>query len=197
MNSLDSSARRAFLRTLGLAAGATGLAYVAAPTAAGQDKKAITEADVKAAQDAWCAALVKIGKVHAEGGDYKAVASQLIADLYDYKDGNVFFRPTLAASPRAFRKAKEGALAYFVGGNPDYPEDKGFALQPWVKVWADEDNNSIQIHGDIAITMGNLHLTGKSGNEVTVDKTFVFHRCPDGKLRLIVHKSALPNAPSK
>jgi hypothetical protein len=28
-----------------------------------------------------------------------------------------------------------------------------------------------------------------------VDKTFVFKRCEDGKLRLIVHKSALPFDP--
>ena len=31
---------------------------------------AITEAEVNAAQQAWCDALVKIGKVHAQGGDY-------------------------------------------------------------------------------------------------------------------------------
>jgi hypothetical protein len=195
MLSPDSSSRRDFLHLAGLAAGAAGLA--AAPGSAAP-KEAITEADVKAAQNAWCAALVKIGKVHGEGGDYKAAASQLIDDLYDYAGGRVFFRPTLATSPRAFRKTKEGALAYFVGGNPNYPEDKGFALQPWVKVWVDDDDqyNGVQIHGDIAITMGNVHLTGKSGNEVTVDKTFVFRKCPDGKLRLIVHKSALPNAPA-
>ncbi|MBA4189612.1 MAG: hypothetical protein C0467_16625 [Planctomycetaceae bacterium] len=158
----------------------------------------MTEAEVKAAQDAWCEGLIKIGKTFKDGGDYKAVASKLIDDLYDYKDGKVFFRPTLAASPQAFRKTKEGALAYFVGGDPAFPDDKGFALQPWTKVWADEDDkyNGIQIHGDIAITMGNVHLVGKSGAEVTVDKVFVFRKCADGKLRLIVHKSALPNEPA-
>jgi hypothetical protein len=30
-----------------------------------------------------------------------------------------------------------------------------------------------------------------------VDKTFAFRKCPDGKLRLVVHKSALPFDPSR
>ena len=47
----------------------------------------ITEDDVNAAQTAWCYALMTIGQVCGEGGDYKAVASQLIDDLYDYQNG--------------------------------------------------------------------------------------------------------------
>src|SRR5262249_55137495 len=50
----------------------------------------------------------------------------------------------------------------------------------------------IQIHGDIAITMGNVYLQNAVGDEIMVDKTFVFRRCRDGRLRLCVHKSALP-----
>ena len=57
--------------------------------------------------------------------------------------------------------------------------------------------NGIQIHGDVALTMGNVYLTDAKGNEVTVDKTFVFRKCADGKLRLIAHKSALPFEPTK
>jgi hypothetical protein len=160
----------------------------------------ITVAEVNAAQQAWCDGLVKIGRVHKEGGDYKAVAEQLITDLYDYDEGKVFFKPTLAFGPNTFRKTKAGALSYFVGGNPDFPEDSGFALKHWVKVGYDnagEGDNGIQIHGDIAITMGNVHLTNAAGDEVMVDKTFVFRKCKDGKLRLIVHKSALPFDPGK
>jgi hypothetical protein len=40
--------------------------------------------------------------------------------------------------------------------------------------------------------MGNVYLTSEKGEQVVVDKTFVFRKCPDGKLRLIAHKSALP-----
>ena len=45
--------------------------------------------------------------------------------------------------------------------------------------------------------MGNVYLTNANGDEVTVDKTFVFRKCKDGKLRLCVHKSALPIEPEK
>jgi hypothetical protein len=170
-----------------------------APAADPPAKGAITDAEVNAAQQAWCDGLVKIGKVYKDAGDYKAVAGQLIEDLYDYKDGKVFFKPTLAFGKNTFRPTREGALSYFVGGNKDFPEDTGFALKQWLKVRYDNnaDENGIQIHGDIAITMGNVYLTNAKGEEVKVDKTFVFRRCKDGKLRLCVHKSALPFDPSK
>jgi hypothetical protein len=162
-------------------------------------KAAITEGEVNAAQQAWCDALVKIGKVHAGGGDYKAVASQAITDLYDYDAGKVFFKPTLSHGKNTFRPTKAGALAYFVGGNSDFPDDSGFALKHWVKARYDNNaaENGIQIHGDVAITMGNVYLTDAKGGEVMVDKTFVFRKGADGKLRLIVHKSALPFEPAK
>lgn len=175
--------------------------YLAVLSPAGADEKAnpITEAQVNAAQQAWCDGLVHIGKVFKEKGDYKAVAGQLIDDLYDFKEGKVFFRPTLAFGKHAFRTTREGALSYFVGGNPEFPEDTGFALKQWVKVTFDNNagENGLQIHGDIAITMGNVFLTGVDGTEVKVDKTFVFRRGKDGKLRLCVHKSTLPFSPEE
>ncbi len=179
-----------------------GIASAASSPATAKDKAAdakITEQEVNAAQQAWCDALVKIGKVHAEGGDYKAVANQAITDLYDYDQGKVFFKPTLAHGKNTFRPTKAGALSYFIGGNPEFPEDKGFALKHWVKVRYDNNaaENGIQIHGDVAVTMGNVYLTNAKGEEVTVDKTFVFRKCADGKLRLIAHKSALPFEPAK
>ena len=158
----------------------------------------ITEQQVNAAQQAWCDGLVRVAQVHAQGGDAKSVAAKMIDDLYDYADGQVFFKPTLAFGPRTFRPTREGALAYFVGGNPSFPEDTGFALKGWTKARYDNNaaENGIQIHGDIAITMGNVYITGADGKEVMVDKTFVFRRCKDGNLRLCVHKSALPFSPN-
>jgi hypothetical protein len=159
----------------------------------------ITEDDVNAAQAAWCDALVTIGKVYGEGGNYKAVASRLIDDLYDYTDGTVFFKPTLAFGANAFRSTKAGALSYFIGGNANFPEDSGFALKRWVKVRYDNNaaENGVQIHGHIAITMGHFYLTSADGKETVVEKTLVFRQCPDGKLRLCAHKSALPYEPAK
>jgi hypothetical protein len=157
----------------------------------------ITEDEVNAAQQAWCDAVVRIGAVHAEGGDFRSVASTLIDQLYDYADGTVFFKPTLAFGANAFRSTKPGALSYFVAGDADFPGDTGFALKRWVSVWYDNNaaENGIQIHDNLAITMGNVYLRSASGEELMVDKTFVFRRCADGRLRLCAHKSALPYAP--
>lgn len=159
----------------------------------------ITYDEVNAAQQAWCDALVKIGQLKETGGDYKAYAEQVLSTAYNYDYGKVFFKPTLAYGEQTFRNTKKGALAYFIGGDPDYPNDKGFALNPWVKARYDnagDKNEGIQIYGSVAITMGNVWVTDKSGKEVMVDKTWVFKKGKDGKLRIIVHKSALPFAPA-
>lgn len=159
----------------------------------------ITYDEVNAAQQAWCDALVKIGQIKEEGGDYKAFAEKVLSEAYNYDYGKVFFKPTLAYGDQTFRNDKKGALAYFIGGDPDYPNDKGFALTPWVKARYDnagEKNEGIQIYGSVAITMGNVWVTGKDGKEVMVDKTWVFKKGKDGKLRIIVHKSALPFKPN-
>ncbi len=186
----------------GVLAGAVALTLAPAPAVAKQSVKTrITETEVKAAQEAWCEALVKIGKVYEERGAYRAVASQAIDNLYDYKEGKVFFKPTLAFGKNTFRPTKAGALSYFVGGNQDFPEDNpGFAVKtPWVRCVAVNNAapNGIQIHGNIAITMGNVSLTSKDEKTTKVDKTFVFRRGGDGKLRLCVHHSSLPFAPGQ
>ena len=159
----------------------------------------VTYAEVNAAQQAWCDALVQIGKLKEEGGDYKAFASEVLSSAYNYDSGKVFFKPTLTFGDQTFRNDKKGALAYFIGGDPDYPNDKGFALKPWVKARYNNtgnDNEGIQIYGSVAITMGNVWVTDKDGNEVMVDKTWVFRKGKDGKLKIIVHKSSLPFAPA-
>ena len=120
----------------------------------------ITEQMVNTAQQAWCDGLVHISAVAAVGGDVRAAASDLVDMLYDYAEGTVFFKPTMAFGKNTFRSTRRGAISYFVGGDPDFPEDSGFALKRWVKVWYDNNaaENGIQIHGDIAITMGNVYL---------------------------------------
>jgi len=159
----------------------------------------ITYDEVNAAQQAWCDALVKIGNLKEEGGDYRAFAEQVLTEAYNYDNGKVFFKPTLAFGEQTFRNDKKGALAYFIGGDPAYPNDKGFAMAPWVKARYDnsgDGNEGIQIYGSVAITMGNVWVTGKDGKEVMVDKTWVFKKGKDGKLKIIVHKSALPFSPT-
>ena len=158
----------------------------------------ITPAEVNAAQQAWCNALVAIGKAESNAGGAKALATKVLSEAYSYDSGKVFFKPTLTFGDQTFRPTKDSALAYFVGGNPAFADDKGFALKPWVKARFDnlgEGDAGIQIHGDIAITMGNVWVTGADGSEVKVDKTFVFKKGSDNKLRLILHHSSLPYTP--
>lgn len=143
---------------------------------------------------------MQIGKLKEEGGDYRGFAEKVLSEAYNYDYGKVFFDPTLTFGDQTFRNDKKGALAYFIGGDPDYPNDYGFALKPLVKARFENANgvtNGIQISGTVAITMGNVWVTDKDGNEVMVDKTWVFKKGKDGKLRIIVHNSSLPFKPSE
>lgn len=171
----------------------TGLQYVEEGA-----RTVLTYDEVNAAQQAWCDALVQIGALKEQGGDYRSYAEQVLSEAYNYDYGKVFFKPTLAHGPQTFRNDKKGALSYFIGGDEEYVGDKGFALKPWVACRYDNagaDDQGIQIYGSVAITMGNVWVTDKSGIETMVDKTWVFKKGDDGKLRIIVHKSALPFEP--
>jgi hypothetical protein len=152
----------------------------------------ISESEVTAAQRAWGDALVAIGKAYETGGQKAAteLASKVLDDAYGYNLGPVLFKPTLTEAPQTFRTTKEGALAYFVGGNKDFPNDGGFALKGWTKV--EIKNAAIHINGDVATTMGNVMITNKDGSVTTVDKTWKFKKTDDGKLRIVLHHSSLP-----
>ncbi len=153
----------------------------------------ITYDEVIAAQQAWVDALVEIGRLKTAGGDYRAFANQVLTDAYNYDKGEVLFKPTLAFGDQTFRNTKTGALSYFVGGVSAYPNDSGFALKPWKS--SRFVNSGVQIHGNIAITMGFVYFTDADGNETMVDKTWAYKKGNDGKLRIILHHSSLPFTP--
>lgn len=152
----------------------------------------INENEVLTAQRTWCDALLAISKAYRTGGAPAArkTAISALDTAYGYAYGAVAFKPTLTSGQQTFRPTKEGALAYFVGGNPSYPNDTGFAIKPWTKCAI--RNQVIQLHGQFAITMGNVDLTDASGKVTTVDKTWGFFREPDGEIRIILHHSSLP-----
>lgn len=153
----------------------------------------ITEAEVLAAQKAWGEALVAIATEHERRGQpaAKALAEKVIDSAYGYQMGAVLFKPTLTVAPQTFRTTREGALAYFVGGNTAFPQDKGFALNGWRQVQV--RNAAIFISGDVATTMGNVMLTDRTGKVTTVDKTWKFKKDENGQLRIVVHHSSLPH----
>jgi hypothetical protein len=70
----------------------------------------ITEEEVNEAQAAWCKGLVAIAT--ASKDNYVKVANDFIDKGYDFNGkGRVFFRPTLAFPPHAFRTDKPGTLS--------------------------------------------------------------------------------------
>lgn len=152
----------------------------------------ISEAEVLAAQQAWGEALVAISSTYETEGfsAAKALAEQVIDAAYGYQYGAVLFKPTLTVAPQTFRLTRAGALAYFVGGDANFPNDTGFALNGWQKV--EIANAAILISGNTATTMGNVRLTNKEGQVTTVDKTWEFIKDENGQLRIVLHHSSLP-----
>lgn len=152
----------------------------------------ITQAEVEAAQAAWGDALVQISTDYAEGGIDKAraTAEAVIAAAYGYDMGPVLFKPTLTQAPQTFRTTAEGALAYFVGHDPAFPNDTGFALKGWTGV--EIENAALFISGDTAKTMGHVHITNADGDLTTVDKSWGYQRDGEGNLRIVLHHSSLP-----
>ena len=158
----------------------------------------ISVGDVKAAQDAWCNALITISATHAEGGlaKSKPLAGDVIDAAYGYQFGPVAFKPTWAKGDDTFRDTRSGALSYFVGDDPAF-DDPGFAIgTPWVKrsPWmkCKPEIFVIQSFGNTANAMGWVHVEEADGTTSKVDKTFGYVRDDEGALRIVVHHSSVP-----
>ena len=184
-----------FILITGLSAFALG-ASMTAQAQVTTVNRAISESEVQAAQQAWCKALVDISAAHTNSGQAaaKALAEKVIDAAYGYQMGAVLFKPTLTVNPQTFRTTRAGALSYFVGGDPTFPKDTGFALKGWSK--CEVANAGIFIAGDSATTLGKVHFTGKDGKVTTVDKTWNFVKDDAGKLRIVGHHSSLEYAGS-
>ena len=113
----------------------------------------------------------------------------MIDSAYAYQMGAVLFKPTLTVNPQTFRPTRDGAVSYFVGGNPAFPKDTGFALKGWKK--CEPVNTAIFIDGNSAITMGKVHFTDKKGKVTSVDKTWGYVKDAAGKVRINLHHSSL------
>lgn len=154
----------------------------------------VGEDKIMAAQQAWGEGIVKIGKAFTDQGDYRAAAEEHIHEFYNYDEGDVLFKPTLAAE-KQFRLDFKGALSYFVGGDEDYPEDHGFAIKPWSAVrW---ENIGTNIIGNMGVAMGNYYFTpAEGGDDVKVEYSFAYTINAAGKLKIVLHGSHLPYSPA-
>jgi len=114
----------------------------------------------------------------------------LLDGLYGFEFGPILFKPTLSGGAQTFRTDKQGSLSYFIGHNPDYPQDTGFGLKSWRNVTY--ETLSCFIEGDVAMWMGWVFFTNKDGETIKVDKSFGYKRAAGGSLKLVLHHSSLP-----
>ncbi|MGB3710960.1 MAG: phosphoribosyl-AMP cyclohydrolase [Erythrobacter sp.] len=175
--------------SIGLAAAATAAVF-SAPLSAQNVGAPITTEEVEAAQKEWGEGIVKISAAHSAGKDYKSVAREHLDTLYNYDNGMVLFKPTLAAEDQ-FRGTYDEALSYFVKGMR--AEDGGFAIKGWTDVRF--ENEGIYTDDNNAMAMGNYYFTGPDGGVTKVEYTFGYVRGPDGELKINTHHSSMPFQP--
>ena len=149
------------------------------------------DADIHNAQANWAQGLIAIGKAYTQGEDYVAIANQHVTALYAYNEPNthVHFKPTRSQQV-PFRPTLESALSYFVGNNPDIPEDGGFALAPWIKI--EFNNEGISHLSDCSIAMGSYTFTNAEQVSAEVYYTFAYRQMADGQVKIIAHHSSMP-----
>lgn len=153
----------------------------------------VTKEEVLNAQQNWGEAVIKIGKLYLEKKDYKAEAIATVAELYGYdEDQTVLFKPT-KASEKAFRFTAESAVSYLAGGNEEFPEDLGFALNPWTKVHF--ENKGLILRDDDALSMGYYYFEDMNGEETKVEFTFGYYRSEKGNLKIYLQHSSFPFKP--
>ena len=164
----------------------------------GKKAKAITEDDVWNALNRWGTGLVSISTTAKNNGDYIKVAREVIENNYNYLEGTTLFKPTLAVTVPV-RTTFNGALSYFVGGNPDFAEDgdlgKGFAAKnPFKEV--DWELAGIALNGKTAQTQGLKLLKLDNDNVITAHFSMSFIQDACGDLNIQLHHSSLPYSPS-
>ncbi len=153
--------------------------------------RTITLKNISDAEQAWCNALIDISSVNTKEGQAaaKKLAEKVIDSAYGYQFGTVAFKPTLTVNPQTFRTSRDGALAYFVGGDASFPKDTGFALKDWTK--CEVTNAAVLLLGNYANSMGKVKMTDKKGGVTTVDKTWGWVKDDKGQMRIVLHHSSL------
>ena len=149
----------------------------------------ITKSQIEETQSKWGNCVVEIGALKNNKEAYTASTDTMLHQLYAFDVGEVLFKPTKAADQQ-FRLNFDGAKSYFIGGNPNYSEDLGFALQPWILVKF--VNEAISLNENHAIAMGNYFFTNSDGQEIKVEYTFGYIQDKNGNLKINLHHSSLP-----
>ena len=145
--------------------------------------------DVESIQKKWGDNLVELGKLKGDFDACKKESKLMLDSLYGFDNGEVLFKPT-KAKDQQFRLTFEGAQSYFIGGDQNFSEDSGFALQPWTNVRF--KNASVILNEKTAIAMGNYFFAELNGNVVKVEYTFGYFLDSKHCLKINLHHSSLP-----
>ena len=152
----------------------------------------IVQQDIFNALSDWGESLIAISQAYEDNGlrSAREIAEQTLDRLYGFEFGPVLFKPTMSGGTQTFRLTKMGALSYFVGSDPEYPNDSGFGIKFWRSVKPETSATFIQ--NDVAMWMGWVNLIDKENQKVKVDKSFGYTRDKDGNLKIVLHHSSLP-----
>jgi hypothetical protein len=158
-------------------------------------KLLMTSKDLADARQLWGDALIDISTAYDTKGipAAKEIAERVVDNAYGYNLGKVLFKPTLTSEEHTFRTTRAGAISYFIGQNPEFPDD-GFALNGWRKV--EYETKAEFTDDDIGGWMGIVTLTDKNGNKTKVDKSWNYKKGQDGNSRILLHHSSLTYNPT-
>ena len=151
----------------------------------------VSLSEIEDKQYAWAQAVIHIGALWQQRGDFHQAAVQLVDAHYAYgfECGTVQFKPTRARQ-QPFRQTARSAVSYFVGGDEQFPEDAGFALMPWRRIVF--NNQNYYYHYDIATVMGTYEFYDHQDACTIVEYTFGYVRTGKQQLKLFLHHSSLP-----
>tara|TARA_Y100001970_G_C14183387_1_gene831100 strand:- start:737 stop:1225 length:489 start_codon:yes stop_codon:yes gene_type:complete len=140
-------------------------------------------------QEKWSDAIVQIGKAFLNKEDYVNLTNKFLDNLYCFKQGKVLFKPTKASNLQ-FRKSKNEFISYFIGHNKISAEDKGFALEPWKRIFF--ENFDFIILDNVLLSMGNYFFFDYQDKQLKVEYTFGYKLDINNNFKIIHHHSSLP-----
>jgi hypothetical protein len=147
----------------------------------------IEQSEMLAAQQSWARGVMDLGTEMPR--EELLVRAEEHVRAHYLLDGSLLFCPTMAAVQQ-FRSTLDGVISYFVGGNPDFPEDKGFTLESWTAIRF--ENAGVISRDGVGIAMGNYFFGRADGTEVKAEFSFVYVRDEQGHIKIQLHHSALP-----
>ena len=142
--------------------------------------------------------MTKAEVVHAQRAWSKAVIAQDVETLlglyaFGTPDEPLLFKPTLAD---VIRLDEAGARSYFVGGNSDYPNDKGFLFNAWKQIDFHSAAGPILQAGGLGYKdMGQYTFVNGAGEATRADYTFAYHKL-DRKVLISLHHSSITWSPN-